>query len=411
VRIAYLDTFSGISGDMTVGALLDLGLQIEHVRDAVRTLALHGVEVWAERTERSGISATKFHVRVDGHHPDADDAREKHVRHGHRPYVAIRDLIAGSALDPRVRERALAIFARLAEAEGAVHGVPVDRVEFHEVGALDAIVDVVGAALGFTHLGVDAVHVASLPVGRGLVTASHGPLPVPGPAVLALLRGWPIRPDDGEGELVTPTGAAIVAGLGTPGPVPALRLDAVGYGSGDRTLADRPNLLRIVLGEPIPALESDEVVVIEATIDDTSPQLYEHVLERLLAAGARDAFLEPVVMKKSRPGVTLRVIADPADRDRLAAIAFAETSTIGVRWTTARRMVLPREIDRVDTPWGTVRVKVACAPDGTVNVAPEYEDCRALALANGVALKTVHQAALAAGLRRHAPPVTTSGAT
>jgi uncharacterized protein (TIGR00299 family) protein len=411
VRIAYLDTFSGISGDMTVGALLDLGLPIEHVRDAVRTLGLDGVEVWAERTQRSGIVATKFQVRVDGHHPDGPDAHDRHPRHAHRPYVAIRDLIGGSALEPPVRDRALAIFARLAAAEGQVHGVAVERVEFHEVGALDAIVDVVGAALGFTHLGVDAVHVASLPVGRGLVAAAHGPLPVPGPAVLALLRGWPVRPGDGEGELVTPTGAAIVAELGTLGPAPAFRLDAVGYGAGDRTLSDRPNLLRIVLGEPLPAVDTDEVAVLEATIDDTSPQLYEHVLERLLAAGARDAFLEPVVMKKSRPGVTLRVIADPADRDRLAAIAFAETSTIGLRWTTARRMILPRELERVETPWGVVRVKVARAPDGTVNVAPEFEDCRALAVAKGVALKTVHQAALAAALRRHAPGVTTPGAT
>ena len=411
MRSAYLDTFSGISGDMTVGALIDLGLPIEHVRDAVRLLGLDGVEVSTERTERSGIAATKFHVRVDGHHPDAPGEHARHHRHGHRPYAAIRDLLAGSALEPPVRERALAIFARLAEAEGQVHGVAPEQVEFHEVGALDAIVDVVGAALGFVHLGVDAVHVAPLPLGRGVVTSAHGPLPVPGPAVLALLHGWPVRLADGDGELVTPTGAAIVAALGQPGSAPALRLDAVGYGAGDRTLADRPNLLRIIVGEPVPAVESDEVVVLEATIDDTSPQLYEHVLERLIAAGARDAFLEPVVMKKSRPGVTLRVIAEPAQRDRLAAIVFAETSTIGLRWTPAHRMILPREAARVDTPWGPVGVKIARAPDGTLNVAPEYEDCRALALAKGVPLKTVHQAALAAALRVHAPGVTTPGAT
>ena len=410
MRIAYLDTFSGISGDMTVGALLDLGLPIGRVHQAVQTLGLDGVEVWAERTQRSGITATKFHMRVHGQHPDTPDARDSD-RHAHRPYVAIRDLIAGSALEPPVRDRALAIFARLAQAEGEVHGVAPEQVEFHEVGALDAIVDVVGAALGFTHLGIDAVHVAPLPVGRGMVTAAHGPLPVPGPAVLSLLRGWPVRPGDGEGELVTPTGAAIVAALGRLEPVPTFRLDAVGYGSGDRTFTDRPNLLRIVVGEPLPAVQTDEVVVLEATIDDTSPQLYEHVLERLLAAGARDAFLEPLIMKKSRPGVTLRVLADPADRDRLAAIVFAETSTIGLRWTTARRMILPREAGRVDTPWGTIRVKVARAPDGTINVAPEYEDCRALALARGVPLKTVHQAALAAALRAYASAVTTPGAT
>jgi uncharacterized protein (DUF111 family) len=200
--------------------------------------------------------------------------------------------------------------------------------------------------------------------------------------------------------LVTPTGAAIVAALATPGPAPAFRLDAAGYGAGDRTLADRPNLLRIMLGEPLPAVETDEVVVLEATIDDTSPQVFEHVLERLLAAGARDAFLEPVVMKKSRPGVTLRVLCAPPDRDRLAAIVFAETTTIGLRWSHARRLVLPREEQRVDTPWGSVRVKLARAPDGTVNVAPEFEDCRALALAHGVPLKAVQQAALVAAVTR-----------
>ncbi len=395
LRLAYLDTFSGISGDMTVGALIALGLPIDRVRAAIETLGLPGVDVWTDPVERAGIAATKFQVRVHGRHPDAP-----HTPHGgHRSYAAIRDLLAGSALDPPVRERALAIFARLAGAEGRVHGVPTEDVQFHEVGALDAIVDVVGAALGFTHLGVDAIHVAPLPLGSGIVQAAHGPLPVPGPAVLALLAGWPVRPRDGEGELVTPTGAAIVAALGRPDPAPAFRLAAVGYGAGDRTLADRPNLLRILVGDVLAEAATDEVVVLEATIDDSSPQLYEHVLERLLAAGARDAFLEPVVMKKSRPGVTLRVLCAPDDRDRLAAIVFAETSTIGLRWSSARRVVLPREERRVETPWGQVRVKVARAPDGTVNLAPEYDDCRALALAAGVPLKVIHRAALAAAVQ------------
>ena len=399
--IAYLDTFSGISGDMTVGALLDLGLSIEHVREAIDVLGLDDVEVWTERTERSAIAATKFQVRVHGQHPDPPHghAHEPHQHHGHRPWIAIRDLLAGSALAPPVRDRALAVFTCLAEAEAHVHGVPVERVEFHEVGALDAIVDVVGAALGFVHLGIETVHVSPLPIGQGVIDAAHGPLPVPGPAVLALLRGWPVRAGDGEGELVTPTGAAIVSALGRPDPAPPFRLAGVGYGAGDRTFTDRPNLLRIMVGDPMPALASDEVVVLEATIDDSNPQIYEHVLERLLEAGARDAFLEPVVMKKSRPGTTLRVLAAPADRDRLAGIVFAETSTIGLRYATWRRLILPREERAVETPYGTVRVKVATAPDGTLNVAPEFDDCRALARARGVPLKVVHQAALVAALR------------
>lgn len=396
MRVAYLDAFSGIAGDMTVGALVDLGLPIDAVRDAIHVLGLHGVEVWAERTARGAVAATKFQVRVHGHHPDGPHAH--HHAHGHRAWADIRALLGGGGLAPAVRDRALAIFARLAEAEGRVHGVPTDAVHFHEVGALDAIVDVVGSALGFVHLGIDVVHAAPLPLGRGFVETSHGRLPLPGPAVAELVRGRPVVLDDATTELVTPTGAAIVAALATLDPLPRLRLDAVGYGAGDRDLADRPNVLRILVGEPIAATAGDEVVVLEATIDDMSPQLYEHVLERLLAAGARDAFLVPALMKKSRPGTTLRVLVDPPDRDRLAAIVFAETSTIGLRFTTWQRLVLPREERTVATPWGAVRVKIAIAPDGTRNVAPEFDDCRRLALAAGVPLKTVHQAALAAAL-------------
>lgn len=395
MKIAYLDAFSGVSGDMTVGALLDLGLPLARVREAVAALGLAGVEVDAERVERSGIGATKFHVRVHGHHPDRP-GHSHHGSHAHRPYREIRALLERSALEARVRDAALAIFARLAEAEGRVHGVPADDVELHEVGALDAIVDVVGASLGFAHLGVDAVHASPLPLGQGVTRSAHGPLPVPPPAVVELVRGRPVRLEDGPCELVTPTGAAIVAALARVEPVPELRIAAVGYGAGDRVLDDRPNLLRIVVGEPVAATGADDVVVLEATIDDMSPQLYEHVLERLLAAGARDAFLVPAIMKKSRPATLLRVLAAPADRERLATIVFAETTTIGLRWVAERRMVLAREERRVETPWGAVRVKVARAPDGTVNVAPEFEDCKRIAQEHGVALKLVHQAALRA---------------
>jgi hypothetical protein len=400
VKVAYLDTFSGISGDMTVGALLDLGLPLEAVREAIATLHLDDVAVTTERVARSGIAATKFRVRVAGHDPD-DPAHLPPQEHAHargqRAYRDIRALLAGSTLPARVKDAALAVFARLAEAEGRVHGVPAETVTFHELGAADAIVDVVGAALGFAHLGIDAVHAAPLPLGQGTVRSAHGPLPVPAPAVMDLVRGRAVRFEDGAAELVTPTGAAIVAVLARPEPVPELRVEAVGYGAGDRTLADRPNLLRIVVGEPA-AAGGDEVVVLEATIDDLSPQVYEHVIERLLAAGARDAFLVPVVMKKSRPATMLRVLAAPPDRERLAGIVFAETSTIGLRYTTWQRLVLPREERTVDTPHGRVRVKVARAPDGTPNVAPEFEDCRRLALERGVPLKVVHQAALAAAL-------------
>ncbi len=397
MKIAFLDTFSGISGDMTVGALLDAGTPIETIQDAVARLALARVAIWSERVDRSGIAATKFHVRVHGRHPD--EPHSQHHHHAHRPYREIRDLLGASALDGVVRDRALAVFAKLAEAEGRVHGVTTEDVMFHEVGALDAIVDVVGAAVGFTHLGVDAIFHAPLPLGSGFVDTAHGRLPVPGPAVTELVRGRRVRPGDGSTELVTPTGAAIVAALARADDVPEMTVDAVGYGAGDRILDDRPNLLRIAIGRAIatpPA--SDDVVVLEATIDDSTPEIFEHVIERLLAAGAKDVFLVPVVMKKSRPAVMLRVLAAPADRDRLAGIVFAETSTIGLRYTTWSRLVLPREETTVETPWGAVRVKIAVAPDGTRNVAPEYEDCRRVALAARVPLKLVLQAAVAAAI-------------
>jgi hypothetical protein len=399
VRIAFLDTFSGISGDMTVGALLDAGVPLDAVADAIARLKLDGIAIRTERVERSGIAATKFHVRVHGLHPDVPErGHHPHQTHAHRPYREIRDLLAASPLDPPVRERALAVFAALAAAEGRVHGVAADDVTFHEVGALDAIADVVGAAVGFTHLGIEAIFHAALPLGSGFVETAHGRLPVPGPAVTELVRGRRVRPDDGTAELVTPTGAAIVAALARTDPVPEMDVETVGYGAGDRVLPDRPNLLRIAIGRAVAATAHEDVVVLEATIDDSSPQIYEHTIARLLEAGAKDAFLVPTVMKKSRPAVMLRVLAAPADRDRLAAIVFAETSTIGLRWTTWHRLVLPREEATVETPWGPVRVKIALAPDGSPNVAPEYEDCRRLAVERGVALKRVLQAALAAAV-------------
>jgi uncharacterized protein (TIGR00299 family) protein len=383
---------------MTVGALLDLGLPLDAVRAAIDALGLPGVAVHSERVERHGIAATKFHVRVHGHHPDPPGGH-RHGPHGHRAYRDIRAQLAGSTLAPPVRERALAVFARLADAESRAHGVAPEDVTFHEVGAADALVDVVGAALGVTHLGIEQIYVSALPLGGGMVHAAHGRLPVPGPAVTALVAGRAVRFEDGASELVTPTGAAIVAALARTESVPEMRVQAVGYGAGDRVLPDRPNLLRIVLGEPVVPASADEIIVLEATVDDTSPELWEHVLERLLEAGAKDAFLEPAVMKKSRPGVTLRVLAAPADRDRLAGIVFAETSTIGLRWTPWRRLVLSRETRVVETEYGAVTVKVARAPDGTENVAPEFEDCRRVARARQVALKLVYQAAVTAARR------------
>jgi hypothetical protein len=281
-----------------------------------------------------------------------------------------------------------------------VHGVPVDAVTFHEVGAIDSIVDIVGTAIGLVALGVEHVYCSTLPLGSGTVRSQHGVIPVPGPATMELLRGFPARIGDGTGEVVTPTGAAIVAALATPGEAaPPMRVEAIGYGAGTRTLPDRPNVLRLLLGQAAAPLRADALVELAATIDDASPELYAHALDAVFAAGARDAWLVPAQMKKQRPGVVLHALADATARAAVAAAILRETTAIGLRWHDVERIVLPRREVSVQTAYGPVRVKIADAPDGTPNVAPEYEDCRRIARERGVALKLVYQAAIAAAPR------------
>ena len=344
-----------------------------------------------ERRERSGIGATKFVVDIDVHgHGHA---------HAHRPFRDIRTMIRDSDLQPRVCELALQVFVRLAEAEGKVHGVEPDDVEFHEVGAIDSIVDVVGAAWAIDAHAIEDLVVSPLPLGSGIVQSAHGPLPVPGPATAELLRGFVVRIGDGQGELVTPTGAAIVSALGRSGAMPArFVVDRVGYGAGDRELADRPNLLRVLLGEPSTTVGVDSLLLIETNLDDFNPELYEHVMERLFACGARDVFFTPIHMKKNRPAILLSVLADPERRDTLTRVLFDETTTLGVRLVSVDRLRVEREVRTVHTPFGDVRVKIGKDPGGHVNVAPEYEDCKRLASAAGVALKRVYQEATAAAL-------------
>ena len=392
MRVLFFDAFSGISGDMTVGALLALGVELDRLRSELARLPLHGYALRASQQRVHGIQACKFDVDLDEHPHD-------HA-HAHRTYADIRAMIDGSALAPGVRGTALQIFARLAEAEGRVHGVPLDAVTFHEVGAVDSIVDIVGAAIGLAALEIDAVYVSALPLGSGTVTSQHGVIPVPAPATAELLRGFAVRVGDGVGELVTPTGAAIIAALARPGAVvPPLNIEAVGYGAGSRTLADRPNLLRLLLGRVAPAVGADELIEIATNIDDSSPEIYEHVMEQLFAAGARDVWLGPAQMKKNRPATVLHVLAEPVACDALAAVILRETSSIGVRFHPVRRMVLAREQITVETEYGAVQVKIARAPDGLLNVAPEYDDCRRIACERGVPLKVVYQAALAAARR------------
>jgi len=397
MSLAYLDAFSGIAGDMMVGALLDCGLDIAALESELSRLPLEGYAIRRETRERSGIHATKFVVDLAGGHahthPHEHAHGEAHGGHGHQRFRDIRAMIRESSLQPRVCELALQVFARLAEAEGKVHGVEPEDVAFHEVGAIDSIVDIVGTAWAIDALGIDDLVVSALPLGRGIVRAAHGPLPVPGPATIELLRGFPVRVEDGEWEMVTPTGAAIVAALARPGPMPAgFVVDKIGYGAGDSEFTDRPNLLRVLLGKASAAVGSDLLVLLESNIDDLNPELYEHATTRLFAAGAVDVTLVPVQMKKGRPGVVLQVLAPPARRDDVVAVLFAETTTIGVRFHAVERLTLAREFAEVETAYGPVAVKIATGPGGRT-VAPEYESCRAAAVRHGVPLRRVYDAA------------------
>jgi len=372
MKICYLDAFSGISGDMTVGALLDAGADQAALVRALDSLGT-GASFRVEKTTRRGIAASKFHV---------DCAESK----GHRHLPHILDLIAKSSASDRAKQNAAAVFQRLGEAEAKVHNIALDKVHFHEVGAVDSICDIVGACVGFDLLGIDAIHCSAVNVGSGTVKTEHGVLPVPAPATAELLAGKPVYARGPALELTTPTGAAIATALAAEfGPLPAMRISATGYGAGDRDFAEHANVLRVLVGEASGAEESITVTVLEANIDDSSPQVLGYAMERLFDAGALDVTLEYVLMKKNRPGTLLRVIARPEQRESLAQVIFAETSTLGLRLYTAERRVKARRLIEVDTPHGKIRMKVA--DDGSF--APEYEDCRNLARETGVPLKQI----------------------
>ena len=386
--ITYFDCFSGISGDMTVGALIDLGLPLEKLTEDLATLPVGGYTLAVDREERHHIAGTRFSVRLD----------EKD--HEHRTFGDIDRMLAASRLKPRVVDLARSIFLHLAEAEGKIHRKPIEKVAFHEVGAVDSIVDIVGTAIGVTLLGIDEVHASPLPAGKGFVTSMHGRLPVPAPATAELMRGMPVYGDEAAGELVTPTGAAILRTLcKTYGAMPAMVLDRVGYGVGRRERKDRPNLLRIFVGKPWPAAAyvSDRVWMIETNIDDLNPEIYEHLMERLFEKGAVDVALCPIQMKKNRPGVLLKVIGPEGLRDDLVRCIFSESSTIGVRYYPVDRRKLIRRDEKVTTRFGEVAVKVSESLDGEMfNVAPEYESCRKIAVEKGLPLKKVYEETLEA---------------
>ena len=370
--ICYLDAFSGISGDMLVGALADAGADQSTIIDALASLET-GAVVSFERVKRCGIGATKFHVDIQETHP-------------HRHLAHILKMIDQAALPERAKTNAAAVFQRLGEAEAAVHQVPIERVHFHEVGAADSIADIVGACLAFELLGVTTIVSSPLNVGSGTVSSAHGILPVPAPATAALLKGKPIYSSGPACELTTPTGAAVAVTLAREfGGLPPLKVRTTGYGAGGRDFPDRANVLRVILGEENGAPEATTITVLEANIDDLSPQVLAYAMDRLMEKGALDVTLQPIQMKKGRPGTLLRVLARPEDRETMAQVVFAETSTLGLRTYAAERRVQAREWVNVETSRGQVRMKVS----GDGAYAPEYEDCRKIAQESGAALKDV----------------------
>jgi uncharacterized protein (TIGR00299 family) protein len=387
MNILYLDCYAGISGDMTVGALLDLGVPLEHLETELAKLQLppDSHVLSTSRTERRHMPALKFDVAVHDHHT-------------HRHYSGIDAMIAASSLTEPVKERARKIFRRLAEAEAKVHGVPIGEVHFHEVGAVDSIVDIVGTAICLEYLGVEEVHVSALPLGSGFIETAHGRLPVPAPATAELLRGLPVHGECGPGERVTPTGAAIVAVLATGfGRQPAMRLERIGCGAGGKDFPDCPNILRAFLGQAETAEGSDEVVVGETNIDDSTPELLGYVMERLFEEGALDVFFTPIQMKKNRPATMLTFLCRPELLDRLGRLVLTETSAIGLRHYPASRMTLERCIEERQTPFGTVRFKLLFDNGSLLRATPEYEDCRRIARERGIPLQDVVRVVSAAG--------------
>lgn len=390
MRVLYFDCFSGAAGDMILGALISAGADREAVRSRIGDLGVGGFEVGFEDVRKQGFAAVRVSVNW------RDDQSHRHLHH-------IEKIIAGSSLDEGVKRIAMHVFTRLAEAEARVHGTSVEKVHFHEVGAIDAIVDIVGTAIALDLLGVDQVVCSPVPVGSGTVQCDHGIMPVPAPATAELIKGIPIAACDETGELLTPTGAAILTTIADSfGPMPEMRIDTIGYGAGTREGKSRPNVLRVLLGEAKASfkVDRDEVVVLETNLDDCTGEEVGRAIERLLEAGALDAFCQPIVMKKSRPGVVLTAVA-PLEREaECTRTMLRETTTFGIRRRVSERSTLPRRVETVDTKYGTIRVKLGLEDSRVIRVAPEYDDCDRAAREHGASLRDVMDAARTAWMSK-----------
>ena len=380
MRIAYLDCASGVSGDMMLGALIDAGVDLAKVQAGIDSLGLPSCRLAIEEVKKKGFRALQLTVE---HEPE----------HAHRHLHHIVEMIDGSTLTPAQRELALRIFNRLAEAEAKVHGSTIEKVHFHEVGAVDSIADIVGSAIAWDLLGVDRIVCSHVPTGTGFVNIAHGRCSIPAPATGELLQGVPIAASDVDGELTTPTGAAIVSTLVDEfGPVPAMTISATGYGSGQKDF-EHPNLLRLLVGETASAVAGDTIVLLETNLDDTPGESVGYCVEKLREAGALDVATVALQMKKGRPGVLLSVQCKPADADRLAEIVFRETTTLGLRRSTVTRQTLAREATKVSTAWGDLAGIVATLPDGSQRFSPEFAACQEIADKHRVPLTEVYAAA------------------
>ncbi len=387
MKIAFFDCFSGISGDMCLGAIVDAGLDIERLKDELAKLSIKDYHLISKKVSRNGISSTKVDVIVD-----KDESQNMEGRR----WQDIVELINRSKFSEPIKEKGLHIFRRLFEAEAKVHGEPFESIHLHELGAVDCLVDIFGALIGLKLLQIDKVYVSKINLGSGMIKTSHGMLPVPAPATLELIKGYQVYSSGAPFELTTPTGAAILSGLDADSsPLPIIKTEKTGYGAGNKDIHNMPNVLRLVIGEethePYEFLDKDTVTVIEANIDDMNPQFYEDVMEKLFGAGALDVALENIIMKKGRPAIKLSIIAHEKDVGLLTEVLFCNTTTIGARFYTARRKTLIREVKTINTKLGDIRIKISKMGNKILNILPEYDDLKALSKKTDLPIKKINE--------------------
>ncbi|MEW5767978.1 MAG: nickel pincer cofactor biosynthesis protein LarC [bacterium] len=376
MKIAYLDCFSGISGDMLLGALLDAGLELDALKEDLHRLPLTGYNISTSKVERQHLVGTKVVVETATRLPNLP---------------AMIDLMERGQIEPEIKELSARIITRLVQAEAKLHGQTLETAHLHEVGSLDTIVDVVGSLYGLQRLGVKKIFSSPLALGRGRLRTAHGYIPIPSPATCELVKGFPVYSQGIEAELTTPTGAAIVTGIASGfGPLPEMRIEAIGYGAGERDLPDTPNLLRIFIGQKEEKYETDEIVVIETNIDDQNPQIYDYLLERLFETGALDVYLTPIQMKKNRPGLLLTVLAELSSQDQISSLILSETTSLGLRFSQQRRRKLSRQVKTINTKYGPIRVKIAAVGDEQ-KISPEYEDIKQTARKHNIPFQLLYQ--------------------